>query len=61
MEIGYKKISAEDFDFFNSLLGEKGIYVDDESLNDYSHDETEDLKFLPEIVLNHAIREMFLR
>ena len=51
MEIGYKKISAEDLDFFNSLLGEKGIYVDDESLSDYSHDETEDLKFLPEIVL----------
>ena len=51
MEIGYKKISAEDLDFFNSLLGEKEIYVDDESLSDHSHDETEDLKFLPEIVL----------
>ena len=51
MEKGYKKISAEDLDFFNSFLDEKGIFVDDESLSDYSHDETEDLKFLPEIVL----------
>ena len=51
METGFKKVSAEDLDFFNSFLDEKGIFSDDESISDYSHDETEDLKFFPEIVL----------
>ena len=46
METEYKKISEEDLDFL-ILLDEKGIFFDDESISDYSHDETEDLKFLP--------------
>ena len=57
METGYKKISAEDLDFFNSFLDEKGIFFDDESISDYSHDETEDLKFFPEIVLKPSNTE----
>jgi glycolate oxidase len=57
METGYKKVSTEDLDFFNSLLDEKGIFSDDESISDYSHDETEDLKFFPEIVLKPSNKE----
>ena len=57
METGFKKVSTEDLDFFNSFLDEKGIFSDDESISDYSHDETEDLKFLPEIVLKPSDTE----
>ena len=57
METGFKKVSAEDLDFFNSFLDEKGIFSDDESISDYSHDETEDLKFFPEIVLKPSNTE----
>ena len=57
METGFKKVSAEDLDFFNSFLDEKGIFSDDESISDYSHDETEDLKFFPEIVLKPSHTE----
>ena len=38
METGFKKVSTEDLDFFNSFLDEKGIFSDDEGISDYSHD-----------------------
>ena len=36
---------------FKNIVGEKYVLVDDESLYKYSHDETEDLHFLPDVVL----------
>ena len=47
----YKKVSSVDLDYFHSFLGKSGVFSDDESIHDYSHDETEDLKYFPEIVL----------
>ncbi|MAD50634.1 MAG: FAD-binding oxidoreductase, partial [Flavobacteriales bacterium] len=47
----FKKISSVDLDFFHSFLDDKGIFLDDESIHDYAHDETEDLKYYPDIVL----------
>jgi glycolate oxidase len=46
----FRPIEQRDIDFFNSLLG-KHCLIDDSSLAKYGHDETEDLLFLPEIVL----------
>ena len=57
METRFKKISTEDLDFFTSFLDEKGIFSDGESINDYSHDETEDLQFFPEVVLKPSNTE----
>lgn len=51
LEVEFKKISSVDLDFFNSFLDDKDIFTDNDSLHDYAHDETEDLKFFPEIVL----------
>lgn len=51
METEFNKIRVDDLNFFNSFLDKKEIFSDDESIIDYSHDETEDLKFYPEIVL----------
>jgi glycolate oxidase len=36
---------------FRKILGEKYVLIDEESLHHYSHDETEDLHFLPDVVV----------
>ncbi len=38
-------------DLFKKIVGDSYVYTDDESLNNYAHDETENLHFLPEIVI----------
>ena len=47
----YKKINFVDITFFNNLLGNEFVYSDDARRAKYSHDETEDLKYFPELVL----------
>lgn len=47
----YKKISVIDINYFRELLGESNVHIDASELEKYSHDETEDLIFIPEIVL----------
>jgi glycolate oxidase len=44
-------IQQSDIDFFRSVLGEKFVLVDAESLTNNAHDQTEDLQFFPEVVL----------
>lgn len=36
---------------FKKIVGEAYVFADDESLNNYAHDETENLHFLPDIVI----------
>ncbi|MEP7254338.1 MAG: FAD-linked oxidase C-terminal domain-containing protein [Ferruginibacter sp.] len=36
---------------FKKIVGEGYVFADDESLNNYAHDETENLHFLPDIVI----------
>ena len=52
----YKSIDSEDISFFSSLLGNRCI-VDLENLKKYGHDETEDLVFLPDVVLKPETTE----
>jgi glycolate oxidase len=52
--MGFQQVTEYHVDFFRKLLGEENISLDDESLHHYSHDETEDLSFLPELVLKPA-------
>ncbi|MCY7411058.1 MAG: FAD-binding protein [Chitinophagales bacterium] len=47
----FKKINNGDADFFQKTLGINNVLLDEESKQNYSHDETEDLKFLPELIL----------
>jgi glycolate oxidase len=49
--MNFKKINAQDISFFQSILGEKQVHVDEENLTLCSSDQTEDLKYAPEIVL----------
>lgn len=47
----YTKISPEHILFFKRAIGELYVFTDEESLTNYSKDETEDLRYLPEVVL----------
>ena len=47
----YNNITQEDINFFKSIIGENNLCIEKDILLEYSHDETEDLSFLPEIVL----------
>jgi glycolate oxidase len=47
----YKRITSDDIRFFEALLGHELVKFDAESLQNYSHDETEDYIFVPELVL----------
>lgn len=38
-------------DLFKKIVGDSFVFIDSESLNDYAHDETENLHFLPDIVI----------
>ena len=49
--VDYKKINNEDRSYFQSVVGDSNIFYSEEVLKEYSHDETEDLSFLPEVVV----------
>ncbi|MEO6541362.1 MAG: FAD-binding protein, partial [Ferruginibacter sp.] len=38
-------------DLFKKIVGDGYVFTDEESLNNYAHDETENLHFLPDIVI----------
>ena len=42
---------------FKQILGEQYVFTDEESLNNYAHDETENLHFLPDIVIKPRTAE----
>ena len=47
----YTKIDIENLNDIKSIIGNDFVYTDNEKLYDYSHDETEDLSYKPEIVV----------
>ena len=47
----FKKIDSTDVAYFCHVLGADFVLTDLESLDNYAHDETEDLKYFPEVVL----------
>ena len=44
-------LTSEHVAALKEIVGGKNVYVDEESLNKYAHDETENLHFLPELVI----------
>lgn len=50
-QMDYKQLNIDDISFFKSVIGDNYVFSDEESLQNYSHDETEDLSFPPEVVL----------
>lgn len=47
----FSKITKADLDSFSKILPQNSVFFDVESLEKYSHDETEDLHFSPDVVL----------
>ena len=47
----YTKIKESHLRYFSSIVGDAHCSTAQETLQDYSHDETEDLKYVPEVVL----------
>ena len=50
-------LSSRSIEEFKNILGEKYVLLDEDSLHHYSHDETEDLHFPPDIVLKPRTAE----
>ncbi|HEX7846045.1 MAG TPA: FAD-linked oxidase C-terminal domain-containing protein [Chitinophagaceae bacterium] len=50
-------LTAQHIDAFKMIVGERFVLTDEESLHNYSHDETEDLHFPPEVVLKPKTAE----
>lgn len=52
MEVSVRSsLTQQNIDEFKGIVGEQYIFVDEENLNKYSHDETENLHYLPEVVI----------
>ncbi|MCW3124926.1 MAG: dehydrogenase [Bacteroidetes bacterium] len=47
----FKKIDDKDLAFFRSVIGEEFVVISEEGLAKYAKDETEDLRFPPEVVV----------
>ena len=50
-------LKPEHIVYFENLLGKQFVFTDEESLNTYSHDETEDIHFLPDVILKPKTAE----
>jgi glycolate oxidase len=50
----FAAITSADITFFQTTLGNAFVLTDSEALHTYGHDETEDLVYLPEVVLKPA-------
>ena len=51
MNLDYQKIDTTIVNLFKQIIDEEDIFLDEENLEKYGRDETEDLVFKPEIVL----------
>src|SRR5436853_2954995 len=47
----FKKIQSADVDFFRTVVGDKYVLTDDEHIDRCASDETEDLHYPPEVVV----------
>ncbi|RZK88661.1 MAG: FAD-binding oxidoreductase, partial [Pedobacter sp.] len=49
--MNFTKITPDILAEIKLAIGEENVFTDAESLDNYSHDETEDLRYQPEIVV----------
>jgi glycolate oxidase len=54
--MNYSKITPKDISFFQSFLSDR-VFTDEENKEKYGHDETEDLVFIPSVVLKPSTVE----
>ena len=49
--MNYKKVSASDLSFFQQTIGSQNVFTDETNIEKYSRDETDGVKFPPEVIL----------
>lgn len=49
--MNFTKITPEILELIKAAVGADNVFLDEESLSNYAHDETEDLKYYPEVVV----------
>jgi glycolate oxidase len=54
ISLAQKSSALEHLEAFKNIVGDAFVFVDEEVLDNYSHDETEDLHFLPDVVIKPA-------
>jgi glycolate oxidase len=57
LSVAPPSLAIEHLDAFKKVCGDQYVLVDEETLHNYAHDETEDLHFLPDVVLKPATAE----
>lgn len=55
--VATSSLTATHIDAFRKIVGDRFVFVDEESLTDYGHDETENLSFPPEVVIKPRTAE----
>ena len=50
-------LTTQHLEAFKKIVGEKFVFMDEESLNKYAHDETENLHYLPDVVIKPRTTE----
>lgn len=57
MKSEFTKLTQQHIDAFKKIIGEQFVFADEESLNKYGQDQTENLLYLPEVVLKPRTTE----
>ena len=57
MSVGQTNLMTEHIEAFRKILGAQYVLLDEEALNQYGHDETEHLLFLPDVVVRPRTAE----
>ena len=57
MAVTYNRVTPVLVEQLRSIAGDEFVFLDEESLNKYAHDETENLHFLPEVVVKPRTTE----
>jgi glycolate oxidase len=52
-----KSLAIEHIEAFKNIVGDSAVFIDEEILSSYAHDETEDLHFLPDVVIKPSSAE----
>jgi glycolate oxidase len=60
-QMEYKQLNIDDISFFEKVIGNNNVFSEEEILQNYSHDETEDLSFPPEVVLKPKTTEEIVK
>ena len=50
-------LTAEIINEFKKIVGENNVFYDEETLDHYAHDETENLHYLPDVVIKPGTSE----